>query len=74
MVKFYVINTPSSYNVILRRPYLTKLQAITLVPHLKFKFPTLKGIGEVKGDSEMAERCYGQALVMAKTDLSTRII
>lgn len=51
-VKFYVINTLSSYNMILGCPALTKLRAITSTPHLKFKFPTPSGIGEVKGDSE----------------------
>ncbi|KAK1383957.1 hypothetical protein POM88_021692 [Heracleum sosnowskyi] len=63
IVKFYVINTPSSYNVILGRPALTKLQAITSTPHLKFKFPTPSGIGEVRGDYEMASRCYRQGAI-----------
>ena len=42
--KLYVINTPSSYNMILGRPTLVNLQAITSIPHLKMKFPTHRGV------------------------------
>ncbi|XP_074332245.1 uncharacterized protein LOC141670127 [Apium graveolens] len=67
VIKFYVINTPSSYNGIIGRLALTRIQAITSISHLKIKFPTSTGIGEVKGDYEVAERCYSQALVNAET-------
>ncbi|XP_074373430.1 uncharacterized protein LOC141713754 [Apium graveolens] len=67
VIKFYVINTPSSYNDIIGRSALTRIQAITSKSHLKIKFPTPTGVGEVKGDYEVAERCYSQALVMAET-------
>lgn len=53
--------------VSLARPTLTKIEAITLVSHLKFKFPIPTGVGEVEGDSETARICYSQALVMAET-------
>lgn len=66
-IRFYVINSSSSYNMILGRPTLTKLQEITSTTHLKAKFPTSGGVGKVKGDREMAGRCYGKALVMAET-------
>lgn len=46
IVKFYVINTPSSYNTILGRLCLASLGAATSTPHLKVKFPTPKGIGK----------------------------
>ncbi|XP_063938044.1 uncharacterized protein LOC135147920 [Daucus carota subsp. sativus] len=72
MIKFYVTNTPSSYNVIIGRPGLNKIEAITSVTHLKFKFPTPFGVGEVKGDSETAGVCYSQALVMAETHMDNK--
>ena len=67
MIKFYVTDTPSSYNAIIGRPALIKVEAITSIPHLKFKFPTPFGVGEVKGDSVAAGMCYSQALIMAET-------
>ncbi|KAL8136225.1 hypothetical protein AgCh_010718 [Apium graveolens] len=67
LIKFYVINTPSSYNGIIGRSALTRIQAITSISHLKIKFSTPTEIEEVKGDYEVAERCYSQTLVMAKT-------
>lgn len=54
IIKFYVISSSSSYNMILGRPTLTKLRAITSTTHLNVKFPTPGGIGEIKGDREVA--------------------
>ncbi|XP_074323142.1 uncharacterized protein LOC141660080 [Apium graveolens] len=50
IMKFYVINAASSYNMILGRPTITKLRAIPSTIHLKLKFPTPGGIGELRGD------------------------
>ncbi|XP_063939916.1 uncharacterized protein LOC135148542 [Daucus carota subsp. sativus] len=71
-IKFYVTDTPSPYNVIIGRPGLNKIEAITSIPHLKFKFPTPFGEGEVRGDSATAGMCYSQALVMAETHLDNK--
>ncbi|GFZ17254.1 hypothetical protein Acr_26g0005240 [Actinidia rufa] len=51
---FIVVDCPSPYNAILGRPTLRGIKAITSTYHLKMKFPTLTGIGEVKGDQKMA--------------------
>ncbi|XP_074361613.1 uncharacterized protein LOC141701885 [Apium graveolens] len=67
VINFYVINTPSSYNGIIGRSALTMMQAITSISHLKIKFPTSTGVGEIKGDYGVAETCYSQGLVMAET-------
>ncbi|XP_074369532.1 uncharacterized protein LOC141710950 [Apium graveolens] len=72
VMKFYMISATSSYNMILGRPAITKLRAIPSTIHLKLKFSTPGGIGELKGDREMAGRCYGQALVMAETEPENR--
>lgn len=69
-IKLYVVNTPSSYNMILGRPTLTRLRAITSTAHLKMKFPTMAGTGEIKGDTEASKYCYGSALNLAQTDPS----
>lgn len=49
-IKLYVVNTPSTYNMLLGRPTLTLLRTITSTTHLKIKFPVSCGIGEIKGD------------------------
>ncbi|XP_074378044.1 uncharacterized protein LOC141719566 [Apium graveolens] len=67
VIKFYVINAPSSYNGIIGRSALTMMQAITSISHLKIKFPIPTGVGDIKGDYGVAETCYNQGLVMAET-------
>ncbi|KAK3018404.1 LOW QUALITY PROTEIN: hypothetical protein RJ639_004703 [Escallonia herrerae] len=55
---FVVVKVPSAYNAILGRPSLNQLQAVVSTYHLKMKFPTKHGIGEVKGDQTIARQCY----------------
>ncbi|XP_074327664.1 uncharacterized protein LOC141665578 [Apium graveolens] len=43
VIKFYVINTPLSYNDIIGRSALVRIQAITSISHLKIRFPTPTG-------------------------------
>lgn len=43
LVKFYVTNFASMYNMILGRPILNLFRAITLIAHLKIKFPPCQG-------------------------------
>ena len=62
---FLVVDCPSSYNVIIRRPMLNKWRAATSTYCLKVKFPTNNGVGEVKGDQVLARECY-QAVLAAK--------
>ncbi|KAK3006408.1 hypothetical protein RJ639_015549 [Escallonia herrerae] len=58
MLDFVVVRVPSAYNAILGRPALNQLQAIVSTYHLKIKFPTEYGIGEVKGDQTTSRQCY----------------
>ena len=50
MVDFLIVDCPSSYNVILGRPTLNCLKAVTSIYYLKVKFPTTHGNGEIVGD------------------------
>ncbi|XP_074377708.1 uncharacterized protein LOC141719230 [Apium graveolens] len=50
IVKFHVISANSSHNAILGRTTISALEAITSIPHLKMKFPTEFGVGEMCGD------------------------
>ena len=58
VVKFHIINATNTYNAILGRTTTTALRAITSIPHLKMKFPTEFGVGEVRGDQQMSRQCY----------------
>jgi hypothetical protein len=57
-VNFLVVDCPSAYNVIIGRPTLNRLRAITSTYHLLVRFPTENGIGEMKGVQAMAKECY----------------
>ncbi|KAK3014505.1 hypothetical protein RJ639_009408 [Escallonia herrerae] len=58
ILDFVVVKVPSAYNAILGRPALNQLQVVVSTYHLKMKFPTEHGIGEVKGDQTIARQCY----------------
>ncbi|GMH25256.1 hypothetical protein Nepgr_027099 [Nepenthes gracilis] len=58
MLTFLVVDLPSVYNAILGRPCLTTFEAVTSIPHLKIKFPTPYGVGEVLGDQVTGRTCY----------------
>lgn len=50
MTDFLVVRTRSTYNAIIGHPTLNAIKAITSTYHLKVKFPTEAGIGEVCGE------------------------
>ena len=50
MIDFLVIDQPSAFNVVLGRPSLRELRAITSIYHILMKFPMPHGVGEVKED------------------------
>ena len=41
---------------------INKLRAATSTYYLKVKFPTVHGVGEIKGDQVLARECYQAAL------------
>ena len=43
-------------------PALDRLKAMTSTYHLKVKFPTTHGVGEIRGDQVLARECYQVAL------------
>ncbi|KAI0519294.1 hypothetical protein KFK09_006736 [Dendrobium nobile] len=56
--QFIVVKSESAYNAIFGRPLQSIFKAIASVPHLKMKFPTPVGIGEVRGNQKEAQSCY----------------
>lgn len=57
MQEFYVVDTPSPYNVILGRPWINNTKAIPSTYHLIVKFPTPAGVTTVRGDQYCAKEC-----------------
>ncbi|KAI3459576.1 hypothetical protein Pfo_016239 [Paulownia fortunei] len=62
MVKFLVVNAPSTYNIILGKPSLNLFHAIASTYHIKVNFSTSEGISEAIGDQWMAQKCYTNTL------------
>ncbi|KAL2238147.1 UNVERIFIED_CONTAM: Retrovirus-related Pol polyprotein from transposon [Sesamum indicum] len=62
MVKFLVVDTPFAYNVILGRPGLNLFRAVVSTYHIKMKFPTENGTGELASDQIEARKCYNLSL------------
>ncbi|GAV73714.1 hypothetical protein CFOL_v3_17197 [Cephalotus follicularis] len=60
---FMVVDTPSSYNAIIGRPWLNLMEATVSTRHLLMKFPTRFGVGEVRGDQQVARQCYKTAIM-----------
>ena len=65
-VNFLVVDCSSSYNVIIGRPTLNSLKAVTSIYHLSVKFPTKYEVREVQGDQLAARECYLAMLAMDK--------
>ena len=62
---FLVVDSPSSYNVIIGRPTLNRWKAAISTYCLKVKFPTEQVVEEIKGDQVLARECY-QAVLASK--------
>ena len=46
-VRFLIVDAPSAYNVLLRRPSLNAIKAIPSAYHMVIKFPTINRVGMV---------------------------
>ncbi|PON65900.1 hypothetical protein PanWU01x14_113890 [Parasponia andersonii] len=72
MTQFLVIDCPSAFNVVLGRPTLRELRAVTSIYYLAIKFPTQQGVGEVRGNQYDARTCYNNSLKFAAKDATPR--
>jgi len=62
-IRYIVVNTPSSYNLLLGRPSINKLGAVVSTVHLKMKFPTDDGkVLTLSVNQEVARKCYEDSL------------
>ena len=56
--KFLVVDCDSSYNMILGRPWIHGMGAVSSTLHQMVKFPTPWGIKVIRGDQEYSRSCY----------------
>ncbi|XP_074318453.1 uncharacterized protein LOC141655265 [Silene latifolia] len=61
-IRYLVIDGPSTYNVILGRPWLHQMKVVPSTYHQCIKFPTPWGVETMRGDQEEARGCYKKAL------------
>ena len=66
--RFLIVDAPSSYNMLLGRPSLNAIKAIPSAYHMMIKFPTISGVGMVRGDQRVARECYSASLKQKAVD------
>ena len=66
--RFLVVEAPSSYNILLGRPSLNAIKAIPSAYHMMIKFPTISGVGMVRGDQRVAKECYSTSMKQKTVD------
>ena len=67
-VKFLIVDTPSTYNMLLGRPSLNAIKAIPSAYHMMIKFPTTGGVGMVRGHQRVARECYSASMKQKVVD------
>ena len=58
MTQFVIVDTSSTYNAILGRPFLAEIRGVLSIYHNVLKFPVGTKVGYVKGDQQVACNCY----------------
>ena len=53
-----MVKIPLAYNAILGHPRLNTFWAVVSTYHLLVRFPTKYGIGELRGDQQLAKHCF----------------
>ena len=66
--RFLVVDGPSAYNMLLGRPSLNAIKAIPSAYHMMIKFPTVSGVGMVRGDQRLARECYSASMKQKTVD------
>jgi len=62
-IRYLVVNANSTYNILLGRLALNRLNAVASTRHMKMKLPDLSGkVIVIKSDQEEARKCYENSL------------
>ena len=57
-IKFLIVDALSAYSMLLARPSLNAIRAVSFAYHMVVKFPTANGVEMVRGDQRVARECY----------------
>ena len=68
IARFLIVDAPSAYNILLGRPSLNAIKAIPSAYHMMIKFPTVSGVGMVRGDQRVARECYSASVKQKAVD------
>ena len=68
IVRFFIVDAPLAYNMLLGRPSLNAIKAIPSAYHMVIKFPTTNGVGMVRGDQRLARECYSTSMKKKTVD------
>ena len=68
IARFLIVDAPSAYNMLLGKPSLNAIKAIPSVYHMIIKFPTVHGVGMVRGDQRVARECYTTSMKQRAVD------
>ncbi|XP_050229152.1 uncharacterized protein LOC126678292 [Mercurialis annua] len=63
MSLFNIVDMELTYNAILERPFLHDSAAVTSIRALAMKIPTEKGAVTLRGDQNIAKKCYNESIV-----------
>ena len=66
--RFLIVDAPSAYNMLLGRPSLNAIKAIPSAYYMIIKFPTMHGVGMVRGDQRVARECYTASMKQKAVD------
>ena len=66
--RFLIVDAPSAYNMLLGKPSLNTIKAIPSTYHMMIKFPTVSGVGMVRGDQRVARECYSASMKQKAVD------
>ena len=66
--RFLIVDAPSAYNMLLGRPSLNAIKAFPSAYHMVIKFPTIHGVGMVRGDQRVARECYTASMEQSAVD------
>ena len=66
--RFLIVDAPSAYNMLLGRPSLKSIKSIPSAYHMIIKFPTIHGVGMVRGDQRVARECYTTSMKQRAVD------
>ena len=66
--RFLIVDAPSAYNMLLGRLSLNTIKAIPSAYHMMIKFPTVSGVGMVRGDQRVDRECYSASMKQKAVD------